>query len=110
MDKSVLEELFGRSPRASIITAFSDGIGDAWSKKEIQEMTGLSKATVLNNWAPLEEYGIIKVKKRFGNTKLFTLDTENITVKLLLKFEMALADYVAPKSEKKTNTKEAIPA
>jgi DNA-binding transcriptional ArsR family regulator len=108
MNKSVLEKLFGKTPRTAIFTAFSDGIGEAWSKKEIQEMSGLSKATIINNWKPLEEYGIIKVKKQVGNTKLYTLDMENKTTKILLKFEMALADHVAPTGTEET--KKAIPA
>lgn len=107
MEESVLGELFGNTPRVQILDAFSDGIGEAWTKKEIQEITGLSKATILSNWAPLEEYGIIKVKKQIGNTKLYTLNTENETTKHFLKFEMSLADHVAPKSERE---KEAIPA
>ncbi|MDD3083730.1 MAG: winged helix-turn-helix domain-containing protein [Candidatus ainarchaeum sp.] len=110
MEESVLGELFGNTPRVQIIDAFSDGIGDAWSKKEIQEITGLSKATILNNWAPLEEYGIIKVKKQIGNTKLYTLNIENKTTKILLKLEMELADHVAPKNEEIIKTKKSIPA
>jgi predicted transcriptional regulator len=108
-NESVLEELFGKTPRTAILSAFSDGIGEAWSKKEIQEMTGLSKATILNNWTPLEKYAIIKVKKQVGNTKVYTLNMDNEATKLLLKLENELANCVAPKN-KKCSEKELIPA
>jgi len=110
MEESVLGELFGNTPKVQIFDAFSDGIGEAWSKKEIQEITGLSKATILSNWNPLEKYGIIKVKKQIGNTTLYTLDLENKVTKLLLKFEMELAFKIAPTGEEETKTKETIHA
>ena len=103
----MIVELLGKNPRILILEAFIDGIGESWTKKDIQEMTGLSKATILNNWEPLEKYGLIKVKRSFGNTKLYIFDKDSKTAKAFLKLEMELAEKM---SLKETDKKEAIPA
>ena len=84
---SNLVKLFGKTAQILILDAFIDGIGEDFSKKEIQELSGLSKATVLNNWAAVEETGVIKVKRQFGNVKLYTLDTKNPLTKGILELE-----------------------
>jgi predicted transcriptional regulator len=84
---SNLVKLFGKTVQIQIIDAFIDGMGEDFSKKEIQELTGLSKATILNNWKAVEETGVIKIKRQFGNVKLFTLDTKNALTKGILELE-----------------------
>ncbi|MFH1423272.1 MAG: hypothetical protein ABIH42_11250, partial [Planctomycetota bacterium] len=64
--------------------------------------------TVLNNWKQLEEYGIIKVTRQFGKTKLYTLDEESKTTKALLRLEMALADHAAPKQKAKIKAQSRV--
>jgi transposase len=100
MDDSVLVELFGKGPQIKIIDAFIEGIGEGWSKKEIQEMSGLSKATVLNNWEPIEKYGLIEIKRQFGNTKLYRLNIKSKIVKSIIQIEKELIELTSPNESK----------
>ncbi|MFH1721368.1 MAG: hypothetical protein ABH950_02050 [Candidatus Altiarchaeota archaeon] len=96
MDESNLIRFFGDNPFIRILDAFIDNIGDDYSKKEIQELAGISKGALFNHWGKLEELNLIKATRTYGNTTLFTLNTENQTVKDLLKLEVDLIEETGP--------------
>lgn len=97
--ESNLVMLLGDNPFIKILDAFIDNIGSDYSKKEIEELSGISKGALFKHWEKLEEFNLVKVTRSFGNTKLYTLNTDNETVKELLKLEMSLIDATTPKEK-----------
>ena len=101
MEESNLIRFFGDNPFIKMLDAFIENIGSDYTKKEIQDLSGISKGALFKHWPKLEELGLVKVTRAFGNTKLYTLDKENKTVKALLKLEMDLIEATSPKEKKK---------
>ena len=99
-DETNLVRFFGNSPFLRILDALIDNIGGEYSKKEVQELAGISKGALFNHWHKLEELDLVRVTRSFGNTKLFTLNKQSSLVKDLLKLEARLIEETAPKKEK----------
>ena len=81
---------FGNNPFTRMLDSFIDNIGSDYSKKEIQELAGISKGALFKHWHKLEKFSLVKVTRVFGNTKLYTLNKDSQTVKDLMKLEMNL--------------------
>ena len=100
-DKSLLVNMLGSSPEMRILDFFLDNKLFDFSKKEIIEETGMSKATFYAHWEKLEKSGIIKVSRKFGKARLYELNLENPLVKQLLVMEKQLIKFAAEKYTKK---------
>jgi predicted AAA+ superfamily ATPase len=94
-----LVRFFGQNPFSRILDALIDNIGEDFSKKELQEIAGTSKAAFFKHWPKVEELSLVKITRVFGNTKLYTLDKENALVKDLLKFETRMIEETGPKEQ-----------
>jgi len=94
-----LVRFFGDNPFIKILDALIDNIGEDYSKKELQELAGISKASFFNHWHKIEELGLVKVTRVYGKTKLFTLNTKSNLVKDLLKFESRMIEETIPKEK-----------
>ena len=92
-----LVRFFGNSPFVRMLDAFIDNIGGEYSKKDVQELAGISKGALFQHWHKLEQLGLVKVTRAFGNTKLYTLDRKNPVVKGILKLEARLIEKTTPK-------------
>ncbi|GBE54594.1 MAG TPA: hypothetical protein ENH28_05735 [Euryarchaeota archaeon] len=88
--ESLLLKVFGKSPQMRIVDFFIDNRLFDFSKKEIIEEVGMSKTTFYKVWGELENFKIAKVNRKFGKTKLYTLNTESEIVKNLLQIERQL--------------------
>jgi len=99
MGESNLIKFFGDTPFLRIVDALIDGLDDSFTKKEIQELAEISKATFFKHWPKIEELNLVKVTKTIGRTKLYTLNTKNQFVKDLLKFEMRMIEETSLKKE-----------
>ncbi len=97
MANSNLLWLFGKSPCTRILDVLIDNIGEDYSKKELQELAGISKGAFFAHWPKLEELNLVKVTRVIGKTKLFTLNKNSKLVKDVLKFEMRMIEETAPK-------------
>lgn len=97
MEETNLVRFFGDSPFVRILDAFIDNLGEDYSKKEIQELSGVSKGALFKHWHKLEELNLLRVTRTFGNTKLYTLNRSNPLVKDILKFEARMIDETSPK-------------
>lgn len=100
-EESNLIKFFGDNPFIRMLDAFIDNPRSDYSKKEIQELAGISKGALFKHWSKLEKMNLIKKTRSFGNTTLYTLNTDNDTVKILLKLEMHLIEETAPKEGEK---------
>ena len=87
MEKSLLIKFLGENPVFKIVDYMIENKGLDMSKKDIIEGAGISKATLFNYWEQIEEQGIVTVTRKFGKTKLYTLNSKNPVVKKILELE-----------------------
>jgi len=88
--KSLLIQFLGESPTVRIIDFLIENKGMDYSKKDIIEGSVVSRASLFKNWNRLARFGIVKITRSFGKTKLYTLNTESETVQKLLQLEANL--------------------
>ncbi|AIF83674.1 hypothetical protein NTE_01611 [Candidatus Nitrososphaera evergladensis SR1] len=103
MEKSLLIQYLGDTPKLRIIDFFLENRSD-YSKKEIIENTGISKTTFYKVWDDLVQFGIVKETRKYGMAQLYTLDESNPVIK---KF-MALDAELAKQAMKKATNKLAV--
>ena len=72
-----------------------------FSKTDIANGAEISRASLFNYWAELERYGIIKVTRSFGKTKLYTLNSNNPVTKRLIDLERTLIAQALKNAGKK---------
>lgn len=96
-EETNLVRFFGGTPFIRIVDALIDNMGEDYSKKEIQELAGISKAAFFKHWGKVEELGLVKVTRSFGKAKLYMLDTKSPLVKDMLKFEARMISETSPK-------------
>ena len=89
-EKSLLIKFLGENPTFKIVDFLIENKGTDMSKKDIIEGAGISRASLFNNWEQLEEQGIVLVTRKFGKTKLYTLNSKSPIVKKLLELESVL--------------------
>jgi DNA-binding transcriptional ArsR family regulator len=97
MPESNLIKFFGDNPFNRILDVLIDNIGESYSKKEIQELAGISKGAFFIHWPKLEELNLVVVTREIGKTRLFALNKNNKFVKDILKFEMRMIEETIPK-------------
>jgi len=99
-EQTNLVKFFGDNPFVRMLDVFIDNILEEYSKKEVQELAGISKGALFKHWEKLEELSLVRVTKAFGNTKLFTLNRQNQLVKDILRFEARMIEETTPKMAK----------
>ncbi len=90
MEKSLLIKFLGENPLFRIVDFLIENKGLDFSKKEIIEGAGISRASLFNCWDQLETQEIVVVKRKFGKTRLYSLNSENPIVRKLLELESVL--------------------
>jgi len=96
-DVSVLVEYFGEHPIVKIIDFLIENKLFDYSKKQIMEEVGISKATLFKYFAKLEGAGVVKVSRRFGKTKLYKINTESPIVRRIIDLGLTMADEASKK-------------
>jgi len=89
---SVLVEYFGEHPIVRITDFLIENKLFDYSKKQIMEEVGISKATLFKYFPKLEEAGIVKLSRKFGKTKLYKINAESPIVKRIIDLGLTLAD------------------
>ena len=89
-EKSLLIKFLGENPIFKIVDFLIENKGLDLTKKDIIEGSNISRASLFNVWAQLEEQEIVLATRQFGKTKLYTLNSKNPIVKILLNLESAL--------------------
>ncbi len=98
-DESLLLQLTGDLPLFRIIDFLLENKGLDFSKTEVAEGSGISRASLFNYWSELERHGLIKVTRSFGKTKLYTLNSKNIITQRIIDLERALIAEALNKSQ-----------
>ncbi len=77
-------------PLFRIVDFLVENKGKDFTKTDIAEGAGISRASLFNYWRELEKHGIIKVTRKFGKTRLYTLNSKNPVTRRILDLETAL--------------------
>jgi len=91
-----------------IVDFLIENKGFDYSKEEIAKGSGVSRTTLFKYWERLENFGIVKVTRTYGKTKLYTLNTESAVVGKLLKLEFELIKR-SMEAAAQTEQTEAVP-
>lgn len=89
-EKSLLLQLTGEMPLFKILDFLVENKGVDFTKSDIAQGAGISRASLFNYWHEMEMYGIVKVTRQFGKTKLYTLNSKSIITQRILDLEKAL--------------------
>lgn len=90
MDRSLLVQYLGDTPKLKIIDFFLQNRSD-YSKKEIIENIGISKTTFYKVWDELVQFGIVFKTRRFGKAQLYTLNENDPVIKKFMALDSELA-------------------
>ena len=101
MEKSLLLQLTGELPLFRIIDFLIENKGMDLTKKEIIEGSGISRASLFNYWKELESRNIVIVTRKFGKTKLYTLNVKSPITKNILNLERSLIAEAMDKASQK---------
>ena len=74
-------------PLFKIVDLLIDNKGMDYTKSDIAKGAEISKASLFNYWKELEKQEIVKVTRKFGKTRLYTLNTESVITKKILDLE-----------------------
>ena len=100
-EKSLLLSLTGDMPLFRIIDFLLENKSMDYSKSEISKGAGISRASLFNYWQEIEKYGIVKVTRRFGKTKLYTLNVKNQVTQRIIELEKSLIYEAIDRTSKK---------
>jgi len=90
METSLLVRFLGENPVFKIIDFLIENKGMEVTKKQIIEGSGISRAALFKYWKQIEEQEIVLIRRQFGKTKLYTLNSKNPIVRKLLELESIL--------------------
>ncbi len=100
-EKSLLMQLVGEMPLFKIVDFLIDNKVMDYTKSDIAKGAEISKASLFNYWKELEKQDIVKVTRKFGKTRLYTLNTESVITKRILDLEKALISKALVDASKK---------
>lgn len=106
-ENSLLLHLTGDLPLFRIIDFLLENKGLDFSKTEVAQGAGISRASLFNYWSELEKHGLIRITRSFGKTRLYTLNSKNIITQKIIDLERALiAEALNKTHDKKEVRKE----
>ena len=99
--KSILLQLTGDMPLFKIIDFLLENKGMDYTKTDIAQGADIARASLFNYWPALEEKGIVRVTRRFGKTKLYTLNAKSPITQKIIELEKVLISNALEKTQKK---------
>ena len=97
--QSLLLRLTGEMPLFKVIDFLIENKGMDFTKTDIAEGASIARASLFNYWPVLEDYNIVRVTRKFGKTKLYTLNTKSMITKRLLDLEKTLITQALEKEK-----------
>lgn len=95
-DESLLIQTLGRNPKLRILDFLLDNRLFDFSKKEIIDGTGMSKATFYKYWPEIEENDLARKTRKYGKTTLYTINEDNPAVRKLIELDEKLMEQHTP--------------
>ena len=96
-EKSILLNYLGDSVLLRILDFLLENQIFDYSKSQIIGGSCVAKASFYKYWGKLEEIGAVRVTRRFGKTKLYTLNTKSPFVQRLIDLDLDLIEETSPK-------------
>jgi DNA-binding transcriptional ArsR family regulator len=98
MDESLFIREFGiKSPMLKVLDFLMDNESFDYSKTDIAEGIGLSRATLFKAWPKLEALDLITATRTVGQAKMYKLNKQNPITKKLMELDDAISEYFALK-------------
>jgi hypothetical protein len=91
MNASVFVRTFGSSPKIKVIDFLLDNRELDWSKSDMAEQAGISRATLDRFFVGMVKDRIIAPTRIIGRARLFRLNTQLAFVKKLIELDMLLS-------------------
>ena len=66
-----------------------------YTKTDIAENSGISRATLYKIWPTVEKYKLVKESRRIGNTTLYKLNKKNPVVQKLIELDLKISKVYA---------------
>ena len=110
MQETLLIRCLGNSPTLRIMDFFLDNKLFDYTKDEIIENLNMGRATFFKHWKELEEFGVVKVTRKIGKSKLYKLNEENEIVQKLIVLDSILCKKTMEKAVREELTKQAVTA
>lgn len=104
-NRSLLLQLTGEMPLFKIIDFLVENKGMDFTKSDIANGAEISRASLFNYWLELEKHGVVTITRKFGKTRLYTLNSKSMVVKKILELEKAL---ISEAIEKEMHKKKEI--
>ncbi len=95
MEKSLLLEFLGDTPLLRIIDFLIENRIFDYTKTEIAENAGISRASLYKVWPMVEQYDLVKKSRKIGNTILYKLNKENPVVQELIELDFKISKEYA---------------
>lgn len=95
MERSLLIEFLGDTPLIRVIDFLIENSTFDYTKTEIAENSGISRASIYNIWPTLEKFELVKKSRQIGNTTLYKLNKENPVVQKLIELDLKISKEYA---------------
>jgi len=110
MEETLLIKCLGNSPALRIIDFFVDNKLFDYTKNEIIENLNMGRVTFFKYWKELEKFGVFKMTRQIGKSKLYKLNEENEVLKKLIMLDAALCRKAMEEATEEKSTKQPITA
>ncbi len=100
MGKSLLVEFLGDTPLIRVVDFLIENSIFDYTKTEIAENAGISRASLYNIWSTLMKYKLVKKSRKIGNTTLYKLNKESPLVRKLIELDLKISKEYAGASMK----------
>jgi len=110
MEETLLIRCLGNSPALRVMDFFLDNRLFDYTKDEIIENLRMGRVTFFKYWKELEEFGVVKVTRKIGKSKLYKLNEENEIVQKLMMLDSALCKKTMEKAIEEETTKQVVTA
>lgn len=98
-DSLFIRELGIKSPMLKVLDFLMDNESFDYSKTDIAEGAGLSRATLFKVWPRLEALALITATRTVGQAKMYRLNKQNPIVKKLMELDDVISEHFALKHQ-----------
>lgn len=92
-----VRELGIKSPMLKVLDFLMDNEIFDYSKTDIADGAGLSRATLFKVWPKLEDLELVTATRSVGQAKMYKLNKQNPIIKKLMELDDAISEYFAMK-------------
>ena len=101
MEKSLLVKFLGNTPLIRVVDFLIENSIFDYTKTEIAENAGISRASLYNVWSMVEKFELVKESRKIGNTTLYKLNKDNPVVQKLIELDLKISrEYAETLMEK----------